>query len=654
MDILKYCAELDDIMSESPNKKRLLKESSVKKPTKNSQKNRRINENYGNDGYMYLTKHGLGPGTLPKDVHLLKAKDLPHYMTAIWLDRFLTTDELKKFDIYPETEIERVMDFYDISEKDLLGESCNTKRKNRKSLKEPLREKIGKPFTVKDVMGAYYKAQSELIRQYPNLFGSGSISHGSGKDSVFILCCMDRMGDTRDRYKDISIIVAKNYSSEDTRKDWFFKTDEEFENFNLQEISDYANSLNTLVNESLKKKPLKEASGDRSIQALGRRILRAAARETGIENLQRNIKSTTHPDYPNCILFFDKTTDLGQLLDELYLTLKDHRIDLTVVKDLNSSKVKGAPNYKSGGRTGLAVDVNSLSDILPKWEKEAWKIYIDNLNKNEPLKEDNNTHIDKVIVELDDDDEYCAYEVDGHILEDKYGFYQGIIILDDDKSQESIKKLGIKPGDKFIIGIRESTPKEEKYYGSNVMVDVISKLKEDSNKYIDKIIVELDDEDGDYAYEVRGNKLHNKYGFYQGVIILEDDESQERLKKLGIKPGDEFVVGIRKPTPEEQEMYDDAMDDTFYMADILYRYNESLRRENKRYLKEAKDRWVQTPYGFKELNYKGITITDYKDCEIMLMPYRYTVDYYGDEAGFDSLNDAKKDIDEFLNEYENN
>ena len=501
MDILKYCAELDDIMSESPKKKKLLKESIVKRHAKNSQKNRRINENYGNDGYMYLTKHGLGPGTLPKDVHLLKSKELPHYMTAIWLDRFLTTDELKKLDIYPETEIRRVMDFYDISERDLLGESCNTKRKNRKSLKE-----------------------------------------------------------------------------------------------------------------------------------------------------------------------------------------------------------------------------------------------------------ESNTHIDKVIVELDDEDEDCAYEVDGHILEDKYGFYQGIIILDDDKSQESIKKLGIKPGDKFIIGIRESTPEEEKYYGSNVMVDILSKLKEDSNKYIDKIIVELDDEDGDCAYEVRGNKLNNKYGFYQGVIILEDDESQERLKKLGIKPGDEFVVGIRKPTPEEQEMYDDAMDDTFYMADILYRYNESLRRENKRYLKEelvdfsmwpdeiigetilfnkdvltaegntipkgskckvidfkenrnghnnvfvvkfegnknpvkftfaghiadndiyviksnstneslkrnkrplkeAKDRWVQTPYGFKELNYKGITITDYKDCEIMFMPYRYTVDYYGDEAGFDSLDDAKKDIDEFLNEYENN
>ena len=50
--------------------------------------------------YRYLTKHGLGPGTLPKDVKLVKWEDLDNYYTAIWTDRFLTTDELKKYDIY--------------------------------------------------------------------------------------------------------------------------------------------------------------------------------------------------------------------------------------------------------------------------------------------------------------------------------------------------------------------------------------------------------------------------------------------------------------------------------------------------------------------------------------------------------------------------
>ena len=57
---------------------------------------------YPGEGYRYLTKHGTGPGTLPKDVTLLKSEDLPHWFTAIYLDRFLTSKELKQYDIYPE------------------------------------------------------------------------------------------------------------------------------------------------------------------------------------------------------------------------------------------------------------------------------------------------------------------------------------------------------------------------------------------------------------------------------------------------------------------------------------------------------------------------------------------------------------------------
>lgn len=57
---------------------------------------------YPGEGYRYLTKHGIGPGTLPKDVTLLKVEDLPNWYTAIYLDRFLTKDELDFYDIYPE------------------------------------------------------------------------------------------------------------------------------------------------------------------------------------------------------------------------------------------------------------------------------------------------------------------------------------------------------------------------------------------------------------------------------------------------------------------------------------------------------------------------------------------------------------------------
>lgn len=61
-------------------------------------------------GYLYIFKHGLGPGTIPKDVAIVKEKDLPNGYTAVWLDRFLTTYELKAYDIPSETEINRYLD----------------------------------------------------------------------------------------------------------------------------------------------------------------------------------------------------------------------------------------------------------------------------------------------------------------------------------------------------------------------------------------------------------------------------------------------------------------------------------------------------------------------------------------------------------------
>lgn len=58
---------------------------------------------YAHGPYRYITKHGVGPGTLPKDVNLVKWEDLDNFYTAIWTDRFLTTQELEQYDIYPET-----------------------------------------------------------------------------------------------------------------------------------------------------------------------------------------------------------------------------------------------------------------------------------------------------------------------------------------------------------------------------------------------------------------------------------------------------------------------------------------------------------------------------------------------------------------------
>ena len=58
--------------------------------------------------YLYVLKHGLGPGTLPRDVEIIKTDEYNGY-TLVWLDRSLTTSELKEYDIPSESNIERYL-----------------------------------------------------------------------------------------------------------------------------------------------------------------------------------------------------------------------------------------------------------------------------------------------------------------------------------------------------------------------------------------------------------------------------------------------------------------------------------------------------------------------------------------------------------------
>lgn len=70
----------------------------------------REHQNKPEGGYLYIFKHGIGPGTLPKDVEVIKTKDLPNGYTAVWTDRFLTTKEMDQYDIPYETEINRYLE----------------------------------------------------------------------------------------------------------------------------------------------------------------------------------------------------------------------------------------------------------------------------------------------------------------------------------------------------------------------------------------------------------------------------------------------------------------------------------------------------------------------------------------------------------------
>lgn len=58
--------------------------------------------------YLYVLKHGYGPGTLPRDVEVGRVEDYNGY-TLVWLDRFLTTSELRDYDIPSETQLDRYL-----------------------------------------------------------------------------------------------------------------------------------------------------------------------------------------------------------------------------------------------------------------------------------------------------------------------------------------------------------------------------------------------------------------------------------------------------------------------------------------------------------------------------------------------------------------
>lgn len=51
--------------------------------------------------YRYITTHGIGPGTVPEGT-FIRSEDLENNKTAIYLNRPLSDEELKKYDIKPE------------------------------------------------------------------------------------------------------------------------------------------------------------------------------------------------------------------------------------------------------------------------------------------------------------------------------------------------------------------------------------------------------------------------------------------------------------------------------------------------------------------------------------------------------------------------
>ena len=54
------------------------------------------------EGFQYILRHGVGPGTLPSDVGIIREVDLSNFYTVVYLDRVLEADEMKKYEISNE------------------------------------------------------------------------------------------------------------------------------------------------------------------------------------------------------------------------------------------------------------------------------------------------------------------------------------------------------------------------------------------------------------------------------------------------------------------------------------------------------------------------------------------------------------------------
>lgn len=83
------------------------KRFSVRASTAAKRRNR-VCASDGEYPYLYVLKHGYGPGTLPKNVEVGRVEDYKGY-TLVWLNRFLTTSELRDYDIPAETQLERYL-----------------------------------------------------------------------------------------------------------------------------------------------------------------------------------------------------------------------------------------------------------------------------------------------------------------------------------------------------------------------------------------------------------------------------------------------------------------------------------------------------------------------------------------------------------------
>lgn len=114
--------------------------------------------------YMYVLTHGFGPGTIPRGVKVGRVEDYKGY-TVVWLDRPLSTDELRQYDIPAETYLRRYLgndiDYF----RSLSGLPEGIQRKRSKRYVKEARSSR-KTFTQKELKDMIRRGEAIDITNY--------------------------------------------------------------------------------------------------------------------------------------------------------------------------------------------------------------------------------------------------------------------------------------------------------------------------------------------------------------------------------------------------------------------------------------------------------------------------------------------------------
>ena len=123
-------------------------------------RNRKVREGaYGRGAeYMYVLKHGFGPGTIPRDVNVINTDEVNGY-TVIWVDRPFTREELDYYDIPSETQLRRYLG-------NEYGRYFGESRKSRKRFTMKERSGDRKRYTQKQLKTLVDRGEAVDITRY--------------------------------------------------------------------------------------------------------------------------------------------------------------------------------------------------------------------------------------------------------------------------------------------------------------------------------------------------------------------------------------------------------------------------------------------------------------------------------------------------------